>query len=609
MAGLSLLQQPLRCAPSGGRLFARDCEWRADTGTGNGTASGKVRIESRRARVCRREFSVARSCASIEVQERRNGAGDRELSSAGEENSGVADFYGSGGGRGVGADSDIPLLEALANCAAQDAASFHFPGHRRGRAAPSRMLETVGHGAFAHDLPELPELDNLFSPDGVIAEAQAKAAALFGADATFFLVNGSTCGIQASVMATCRPGDFLILPRNCHLSATSAMVLSGALPKYVVPLYDRRWGIAHGVSPLSIHTAITEVKAQGGRVGAVLVVSPTYFGVCSSIDAVAKVCHDNGVPLIVDEAHGAHFRFHEDLPESALEQGADIAVQSTHKVLGSLTQSSMLHVRGARVSQEVLGRCLQMVQSTSPSYLLLSSLDAARAQMSEGGQFGRTRGSDSRLDRALVYARNARERLKAIPSLSVMDEDTIDSSESLPGLDPLRITLDLRGLSIDGYEVDDILRLEFGVIAELPALQTITFAVSLGSCERDIDMLVDAFVALSSRYTSSGTDGATMPPQDQDQLFNSSILPLPSARGLSPRNAFFSKTVKVDVADSVGKICAELVCPYPPGIPVIRPGEVISEDAISYLRRIVKNGGSIAGLSDATFSTIQICQE
>ncbi|KAG6550603.1 hypothetical protein Mapa_007856 [Marchantia paleacea] len=601
MAGLSLLQQPLRCAQSCGRFLAQDGESRANTGT----ASGKVRTKWKSAQVCRRDCSVARSCASMEVQEQRNGPGDRGLISAGEGGSaGVQEVYCSGGG----ADSEIPLLEALAKCAAQDAASFHFPGHRRGRGAPSRMLETVGNCAFAHDLPELPELDNLFSPEGVIAEAQAKAAALFGADATFFLVNGSTCGIQASVLATCQPGDSLVLPRNCHLSATSAMVLSGALPKYVVPIYDRQWGIAHGVSPLSIQTAITEVRAQGGRVGAVLVVSPTYFGVCSSINAIAKVCHDNGVPLIVDEAHGAHFQFHEDLPESALEQGADIAVQSTHKVLGSLTQSSMLHVRGGRVSQDVLGRCLQLVQSTSPSYLLLSSLDAARAQMSEGGESRKRGGSDSRLERAIEYARNARERLKAIPSLFVMDEDTVDSSEALPGLDPLRITLGLWTLSIDGYEVDDILRLEFGVIAELPALQTITFAVSLGSCERDIDRLVEAFVALSSRYTNSGSDGATMPPRHQDQLFHNSSLPLPSARGLSPRNAFFSKTVKVDVADSVGKICAELVCPYPPGIPVIRPGEIISEDALSYLRRIVKNGGSITGSSDPTLSTIQICQ-
>ncbi|KAL2641942.1 hypothetical protein R1flu_009529 [Riccia fluitans] len=498
-------------------------------------------------------------------------------------------------------DGKTPLLDAVKECAQQDAASFHFPGHRRGLGAPSQMVEMVGTSAFVHDLPELPELDNLFSAEGVIDEAQRKASTLFGADATFFLINGSTCGIQASVMATCRPGDYLILPRNCHLSATSAMVLSGALPKYVLPMYDSRWGIAHGVSPQEIEKAIEQVRKDGRRVGAVLVVSPTYFGVCSSIERISEVCRSHEVALIVDEAHGAHFKFHPDLPLSALEQGADIAVQSTHKVLGSLTQSSMLHIRGPRVTHEAVAKCLQMVQSTSPSYLLLSSLDAARAQMSEEA------GAHPRLKKALDHAVKARERLKAIPSLFVLDNEAVTLGSGIScQLDPLRLTVGLWGLSIDGYEADDILRLEYGVISELPASQTITFVVSIGTCERDIDRLVESLAAVAARFTHSDVICDSDP--QQEELLSNSQLPLPSSLALSPRDAFFCRTVTVDSAFSVGKICAELICPYPPGIPVITPGEVITEDALSYLKDVVRRRHSISGASDPSLATIQICQ-
>ncbi|KAL3678187.1 hypothetical protein R1sor_021143 [Riccia sorocarpa] len=497
--------------------------------------------------------------------------------------------------------SKTPLLEAVKQCAEQDTASFHFPGHRRGLGAPFQMVEMVGASVFAHDLPELSELDNLFCPEGAIAEAQREAARLFGADATFFLINGSTCGIQASVMATCRPGDYLILPRNCHLSATSAMVLSGALPKYVLPAYDSRWGIAHGVCSQEIEKAIKQVQEDGGRVGAVLVVSPTYFGVCSSIDEIAEVCGRYGIALIVDEAHGAHFKFHPDLPLSALEQGADIAVQSTHKVLGSLTQSSMLHIKGQRVSHEAVAKCLQMVQSTSPSYLLLSSLDAARAQMREETL------TSPQLKKALNLAMDARESLKAVTSLFVLDAEAVTLASGISHrLDPLRITVGLWGLSVDGYEADDILRLESGVISELPAIQTITFAVSMGTCERDIDRLVESLRSLASRFPKS--HGICESGSHRNELLNSSKLPMPSRRALSPRDAFFCNKVTIDSSCSVGEVCAELICPYPPGIPVIAPGEVVTEDALVYLKDIARRGHCISGASDPLLSTIQICQ-
>lgn len=365
-----------------------------------------------------------------------------------------------------GVEERAPLLDALRECAEMDVAAFHFPGHRRGAGAPPMMAALVGSEVFASDLPELPELDNLHAAEGVIQEAQSKAARLFGAEQTWFLVNGSTCGIQAAVMATCAPDDYLILPRNVHMSAVSAMVLSGALPKYVYPEPDSAFGIAHGIQAAQVETAIGELQSAGKRIGAVLVVSPTYFGVCSDLHELARVCHSHSTPLIVDEAHGAHFRFHHKLPRTALEQGADVAVQSTHKVLSSLTQSAMLHTQGSRIDRERLSQCLQMLQSSSPSYLLLASLDASRAHMETG---------DSNLDAALSLASMIRAALERLPGISI-----------LACTDPLRVTVGLWNLGLTGFEADDILRLEHGVVAELPALRSITFAVSAGSSHREL---------------------------------------------------------------------------------------------------------------------------
>ncbi|URD73923.1 Orn/Lys/Arg decarboxylase, C-terminal domain [Musa troglodytarum] len=240
--------------------------------------------------------------------------------------------------------SSAPLVQALKSTAEQDVACFHFPGHNRGKAAPSILYNLTGPGAFLHDLPDLPELDDLFSPKGAILDAQAEAAKLFGASETWFLVGGTTCGIQASIMATCCPGDVLILPRNAHISATSGLVLSGAVPKYILPEYNSCWDIAAGIRPSQVEAAIKELEEVGKTAAAVLITSPTYHGLCSNLNEITKVCHSRCIPVIVDEAHGAHFRFHPNFPSTALEQGADLAVQSTHKVLSSLTQSSMLHV-------------------------------------------------------------------------------------------------------------------------------------------------------------------------------------------------------------------------------------------------------------------------
>ena len=278
--------------------------------------------------------------------------------------------------------SQTPLVDCLSTCANRASAAFYTPGHKRGQGISNRHRALFGEAVFRADLPELPELDNLFAPEGVIAQAQMLAAQAFGAEQTWFLANGSTCGVQAAILATCGPGDKLILPRNVHTSAISGLVLSGAMPIYVQPSYSADWDM-----PMQVEAATIEVALRAHPdAKAVLIVSPTYQGICSDLEAIAHLTHSYNIPLLVDEAHGPHFAFHEQLPPAALSAGADIAVQSAHKVLSAFTQAAMLHAQGSRVDKNRLSRCLQLTQSTSPSYLLLGSLDAARHQMATEGK-------------------------------------------------------------------------------------------------------------------------------------------------------------------------------------------------------------------------------
>ncbi|XP_023739602.1 uncharacterized protein LOC111887661 isoform X1 [Lactuca sativa] len=476
-----------------------------------------------------------------------------------------------------------PLVSALKASSEQKVASFHFPGHNRGRAAPSSLSNLIGLQPFHHDLPELPELDNLFTPVGPILDAQKQAAELFGATETWFLVGGTTCGIQASVMATCSPGDTLILPRNSHISAFSSMVLSGVIPKYITPEYDSDWDIASGVTPSQVEKAMKELETKGQKPSAVLITSPTYHGICTNLQQISSLCHSQNTPLIVDEAHGAHFAFHNSFPPSALHQGADLAIQSTHKVLSSLTQSSMLHVSGNIINREKICQCLQTLQTTSPSYLLLASLDASRAQISENPKI---------FDKAVEIAAEAKSLIKKIPGIGILD-----SGVNI-GIDPLRITVGVWELGISGFEADDILYENYGVVSELVGTRSITFAINLGTRRDDVVRLVSGL-----KYLSESRIPIPIPIPNDVRVF----MGMCSGMRLSPREAFFASKKKVSFRESIGEICGELVCPYPPGIPLLIPGEVITEEVLRYLVEVKNNGGFISGAADSSLSTIVVC--
>src|SRR6476469_5577132 len=477
-----------------------------------------------------------------------------------------------------------PLLDALRDRTNHRHAPFYAPGHKGGQGISQPLIDLFGAAVFRSDFPELPELDNLFNPEGAIAEAQDLAAAAFGAQSTRFLANGSTCGIIAAILATCGPGDKIILPRNIHSSALSGLILSGAIPIFVNPEYNSDWDIANSITPEATASALE----QHPDAKAVMMVYPTYHGVCGDLGAIAQITHQYNIPLLVDEAHGAHFNFHPNLPEPALAAGADLTVQSIHKTLGAMTQASMLHVKGDRIDIQKLNKALQLVQSTSPSYLLLASLDAARQQIALHGK-----------------------ELMA---------QTLQLAEKVSDL------------GITGFAADEILHSQLAVTAELPMPQHLTFIISLGNTESDIDNLVKACALLEGRRKkaegSSATDSVTdvtdvrkkeegrkkkserRSPMSDGRFAQSPTLPLsPSPPLLSPREAFFFPAETVPADKAVDRLCAELICPYPPGIPVLMPGEIITPAAVDYLQQILAAGGKITGCSDRNLQTLKVVRQ
>jgi arginine decarboxylase len=479
--------------------------------------------------------------------------------------------------------AQTPIIDSLREWATKTHAPFYTPGHKRGVGMNRILADHWGAAVFGWDLPELPGLDNLHAPVGVIQQAQILAAEVFGAEQTWFLVNGSTTGVMAAILATCREGEKIILPRNIHSSAISGIIHAGAMPIFITPEYDQELDLAHSITPAAVKCALE----QHPDAKAVMLVYPTYYGFCGDIAAIAELVHSYDLPLLVDEAHGAHFGFHGDLPPAALTMGADLTVQSTHKLLGALTQSAMLHVNSSRIDRDRIDRSLRLLQSTSPSYLLLASLDAARQQMALVGE--------KLMTETIDLAQIARVRIAEIEGLSVVKLDT--PSPGCQYLDPTRLTVTVSGLNLTGFAADQILTTELGIVAELPSMQHLTFIISLGNTLADIDRLITAFTNLATNYA-------------QDRQLNLSLIePLPqilTELAITPRQADRSTHITVPIGRAVGQISAESICPYPPGIPVLIPGEIITDRSLNYLQEILHLGGDLVGCSDSALETIKI---
>jgi arginine/lysine/ornithine decarboxylase len=480
--------------------------------------------------------------------------------------------------------NQTPLIDALKACTTRSHAPFYTPGHKHGAGISPLLTDLIGKDVFRADLTELAELDNLFTPQSVILAAQELAAEAFGAEKTWFLVNGSTCGIEAAILATCRMGEKIILPRNVHSSVISGLILSGAIPIFINPVYNSDLDIAYSITPEALKAALV----QHPDTKAVLIVYPTYNGICGNLPAFVHLTHQYNIPLIVDEAHGAHFHFHSQLPISALTAGADLTVQSIHKTLGAMTQASMLHFQGKRIDIDRVNKALQLVQSTSPSFILLASLDAARQQMAIHGE--------KLISQTLELAEEARIKINQIPGLST----PLINSKKSPGfmdLDQTRLTVNVSKIKFTGFASEEILDKKFHVTPEFSSWQNLTFIISLGNTKADIQKLIQGLNNLTH----------VIPLTSECQPCNNiNDAMIASIMSISPREAFFANSEVIPIAETQERICAEIICPYPPGIPVLIPGEIITKSALEYLQEIQNMGGFISGCADETLQTVKV---
>jgi arginine/lysine/ornithine decarboxylase len=480
--------------------------------------------------------------------------------------------------------NQTPLIDALKACTTRSHAPFYTPGHKHGAGISPLLTDLIGKDVFRADLTELAELDNLFTPQSVILAAQELAAEAFGAEKTWFLVNGSTCGIEAAILATCRMGEKIILPRNVHSSVISGLILSGAIPIFINPEYDEDLDIAYSITPEALKAALV----QHPDTKAVLIVYPTYNGICGNLPAFVHLTHQYNIPLIVDEAHGAHFHFHSQLPISALTAGADLTVQSIHKTLGAMTQASMLHFQGKRIDIDRVNKALQLVQSTSPSFILLASLDAARQQMAIHGE--------KLISQTLELAEEARIKINQIPGLST----PLINSKKSPGfmdLDQTRLTVNVSKIKFTGFASEEILDKKFHVTPEFSSWQNLTFIISLGNTKTDIQKLIQGLNNLTHVIPLTSE---CQPCNNINDAIIASIM------SISPREAFFANSEVIPIAETQERICAEIICPYPPGIPVLMPGEIITKSALEYLQEIQNMGGFISGCADETLQTVKV---
>ncbi|NET00195.1 MAG: aminotransferase class I/II-fold pyridoxal phosphate-dependent enzyme [Sphaerospermopsis sp. SIO1G1] len=479
--------------------------------------------------------------------------------------------------------NQTPLIDALKTSISRPHTPFYTPGHKRGVGISPILKDLLGEKVFKSDLTELEELDNLFTPESAILAAQELAADAFGAEKTYFLVNGSTCGIEAAIMATCSMGEKIILPRNIHSSVISGLVLSGAIPIFIYPEYDEHLDIAHGIKLEDLKLTLS----QHPDAKAVLMIHPTYYGVCGDLKSIAKITHEYNIPLILDEAHGAHFAFHPHLPTSALAAGADITIQSIHKTLAAMTQASMLHIQGNRINIDRLNKSLQLVQSTSPSFVLLASLDAARQQMAMNGE--------SLMFETLYLASLARRKINKISGLSVLDIPE-NKHSSFFELDTTRLTVNVTQLGITGFAAEDFIN-ENGLTPEFSSLHNLIFIISLGNNKSDIEILVETLKNLSQ--IKNLTNQYQLCKYKNHDIIKGSLC-------ISPREAFFADTETLPLEKTFNRICAENICPYPPGIPVLMAGELITKPAIEYLQQISLLGGVISGCADASLHSIKV---
>ncbi|MBQ1532800.1 MAG: aminotransferase class I/II-fold pyridoxal phosphate-dependent enzyme [Solobacterium sp.] len=474
-----------------------------------------------------------------------------------------------------------PVFEAVMKYADLRPAYFCVPGHRYENGVNTQFRTFAGDSIFKIDLTETMITDDLHCPVSAIKEAQELAANLWGADHTFFLVNGSTCGNEAMVLSAVKPGEKIMIAGNCHHSVYNALILSGADPVYIMPRTVHDWGISGGVSPAEAE----RMFQQYPDCRALLVTSPDYYGIVSDIRALAEICHRHGTMLLVDEAHGPHCYFSGRLPEGALACGADLCVQSLHKTAGSLTQSSLLHVKSSLADIEMIRQSLRIVQSSSPSYILMTSLDTARRDLALHGK--------EMAEHALELACSVRTRINSIPGLQCAGRE-LEGNASVFRIDETRLIISAAQLGLTGFGLKASLFDRYNVEVEMADSRNVIAIVSYANTPEDIEALISALRDIAEEYS------------DGRPLAESTVLPGQAVCAMSPREAFFAKKKIIPWSEAKGCVSAEMIAPYPPGIPVIRPGEIFTDEILDHLKHVRASGGYIHGLSDETMETVTV---
>ena len=471
-----------------------------------------------------------------------------------------------------------PLYEALENLRKKRIVPFDVPGHKRGRGNPE-LVALLGEKCVGLDVNSMKPLDDLCHPSSVIREAEALAAEAFGAAHAFLMVGGTTSAVQSMILSVCKEGDKIIMPRNVHKSVINALILNGAIPVYVNPEVDQNLGIALGMEPEKLKKAVED----NPDAKAVLVNNPTYYGICSDMRSIVKIAHEHGMKVLADEAHGTHFSFHPDLPVSAMAAGADMSAVSMHKSGGSLTQSSLLLLSGS-MNEDYVRQIINLMQTTSASYLLMSSLDISRRNLALNGE--------ASFEKVMKMASYAREEINGIGDYYAYGKELINGT-SVYDFDVTKLAVYTRDLGLAGIEVYDLLRDEYNIQIEFGDISNILAYVSIGDRLQDIERLVGALYDLKRLYK-----------RDKAGMLSAEYVSPKVA--VPPRKAFYSDKVSLPLQEAEGKVCTEFVMCYPPGIPILAPGELITRDIIEYIVYAKAKGCSMQGTEDFAVERLNV---
>ena len=480
--------------------------------------------------------------------------------------------------------SSAPIYDALEKFRMARVVPFDVPGHKRGRGNPE-LVKFLGGQCVEIDVNSMKPLDNLCHPVSVILEGEQLAARAFGAAAAFFMVGGTTSAVQAMVLTACKSGEKIILPRNVHRSVINALVLNGAIPVYVNPEVDSRLGISLGMRLAELEQTIkTHPDAK-----AVLVNHPTYYGIVSHLEGIIDLAHRHGMLVLADEAHGTHFYFSppgSSLPRGAVRLGADMAAVSMHKSGGSLSQSSLL-LTGPGVSPGYVRQIINLTQTTSASYLLIGSLDISRRNLALNGE--------EIFTKVLGYSGYARAEINKIPGLWAFAQDIVNG-DSVYGFDTTKLSVHTLEIGLAGIEVYDILRDEYDIQIEFGDLGNILAYISIGDRMRDLERLVGALAEVCRKYRGSRTglmDQEYIPPQVV----------------LSPQQAFYAQKKALPLRQAAGQVCSEFVMCYPPGIPILAPGERITAEILDYIEYAREKGCQVTGMEDSALGFLNVAVE